>query len=396
MTVAEYMRAANPVPEVFEEPPEELLRSILATERRREIPRPVLVLAAVVLAALLAAPAWALGRALYDLFEGEPAPPSVQRVVDEFRRYGHANVVASETRKLHEIEVSTGELATIWVAPTHGGGLCIAIFLGGLPAGSPGCQATQTLDPRAGALVAWTLQRHDPAGRVAVALLWGRTSDAVRRVELRYPDGTRVDVPLVKGFYLRELEREGQRPTLVLAFDAGDQEIGRRTVPGALSIHEDPSFEELYERARLVARSMNVTVVVTAARPGESCPERWLLVAAAGGDLAAECLGPLHHPAWARLNTPGRFDEQKRQWTTDFAYVLGGVDPPGKRVELRFEDGTSTRLRLRQGFFLWEVPRDRWQDDRRPKEIVVFDSAGREVARRDIDTRMLDGPQPIP
>ena len=63
-------------------------------------------------------------------------------------------------------------------------------------------------------------------------LLNGMVSDDVARLELRFEDGDRIEVPAVDGFVLAELPRRhwppGHRLAVIVAFDAAGAEVGRK------------------------------------------------------------------------------------------------------------------------------------------------------------------------
>jgi hypothetical protein len=60
-------------------------------------------------------------------------------------------------------------------------------------------------------------------------------------VQVRFLSGDAATLNPVKGFYLRELAGD-EEPTIVIARDASDIELGRRSLPGPRSFRRDLSF----------------------------------------------------------------------------------------------------------------------------------------------------------
>jgi hypothetical protein len=183
-------------------------------------------LVAVALAALLLVPA---GLALHRLFQGTPAPPSVQtwfaannKRADEFvrngfaARYPHANV--SQAHGVLEVETSDGP-EDLWVAPNDQGGQCSFIDFADDPPGSDGqygfggCYPSGGFDPSG---IDWGPVWVEP--HPTLQTLSGRLTVPATRVEVDLANGSTLHLPVVENFFLASLSRD-DRVTEIRAYD---------------------------------------------------------------------------------------------------------------------------------------------------------------------------------
>jgi hypothetical protein len=236
-----------PLPNDAFERQRSLLIALGADRRARSRTRvaAIAVASALLLAVLLATPAFGLGGRLLDLIQGSPAPPEVQThfaVSNEHRieLFAHAQaaglelrdrfspVIASEARGLFAIESVDGPIY-LWAAPTEDGRQCWLIQAGAAPAtgrpyGGGSCDATEqtsAIRPSYG----WTAER--PSVRIMHARVY---DDSITRVEVEFEDGAVVTLPVVGGHALGTVANE---PLPVVAFvgrNADGEEIARKTV----------------------------------------------------------------------------------------------------------------------------------------------------------------------
>ena len=129
-----------------------------------------------------------------------------------------------ERRLLRSVTTENGRTIELYEAPSRRAGTCAwlesrrkvyrAFF---------GCAVGSGSTPTIGAGLAGGADR---------VLLNGIVSDDVARLELRFQDGDRIEVPAVRGFVLAELPRRhwapGHRLELIVAFDAAGVEVGRK------------------------------------------------------------------------------------------------------------------------------------------------------------------------
>lgn len=194
----------------------------------------VVAIAAALVAGLgvLAAPGWGVGYDVVDLFTGDPAPAEVQQAVhgaDVGAPEGMApGIDASKTRKLLAIPLADGRQATLWVAPTRSGDLCVYVQRGSL-AGGPGCgPSAPPVDQ-----VKWGFQGRGEYDDTF--LLHGRVPNGTSSLALRFEDGATADISLVKGFFLYQIPSNhlarGARPSAFTAYDSSGNEIAQTDFP---------------------------------------------------------------------------------------------------------------------------------------------------------------------
>lgn len=201
----------------------------------RTRPRRTSVVIAAILAALVGAPALAIGLGVIDFGSSEPAPP---RVVKDFESLSEGAprgmdpaVVAREARQL----MVDGHV--LWVAPTRAGGLCY-----GWDGGSGGCDRLGTVPLS----VSWlgrptrVQQPVAPAARTAYAVAGFAHSRWVDAVEIRLDDGqtvrprlTWISKPIDAGFF-RYAAPANRDVVAVVGFRDGEEVIGENlgTTPG--------------------------------------------------------------------------------------------------------------------------------------------------------------------
>jgi hypothetical protein len=176
------------------------------------------------------------------LFTGEPAPPAVKEAVARVDRDAppgmSPNVAAGQTRELMQLNLSNGETAVLWVAPTRSGGLCVYVQRSNEPVkDGPGCEPARTSEPP----ISWTLQ--GPAeGAAPIVLLFGRVSlsDAAQ-VELVFEDGRSMPAAIDRGFFLVEIPSSqhsvGHRVALLRARDAAGRVVATSRVVAGFGIY---------------------------------------------------------------------------------------------------------------------------------------------------------------
>lgn len=115
-------------------------------------------------------------------------------------------------------------------------------------------------------------------------------------------------------------------------------------------------------------------VVTLSAAPGAKGVRCWTVAAP---DTDAGTCAEGGQPVVAELGQAGSGDQ---------ALVLlgGAVTPKVRSLVLRFEDGEHVPLKLVEGFFLYEVPPDRWSRGRQPAVLVARDSSGKVIAREPV------------
>jgi hypothetical protein len=125
-------------------------------------------------------------------------------------------------RTLISIETSWGYPMTFSVAPGENGTVCTETRYRGMRAGSCGSPRVDDDAIRVG-LGVWN---ENEDGKPLVKLE-GSVGRSIERLELRYRDGGRVEIPIVEGYVLFELPKD-RVPRMLVGFDAGGSIVARR------------------------------------------------------------------------------------------------------------------------------------------------------------------------
>ena len=381
--------------------------------RRRAGRRPArqLVLALVaaatvaLLAVLAATPALGLRGRLVQLFSGgEPAPT---RVVADFAQLdvgappGMATgVIASETREVMAVPLSTGKSAVLWVAPTRSGGFCLGLSTSGRGSGGGGgCDRDRLLRFSPGLLIPGPIS---PDGIILEppVVIDGHTLDPrATKVEIRYQDGSVaqtpvlwVSAPIDAGFFIYEIPKQhweaGHRPSTLILEDADGHELARAKgsldeVLQAMSrvdpVTGAPAQAIVSQRRELISitteQGTREALWVAPRSGGGQC--HWLTSDGSPG-RAYGCPPPdaAPQPAFAGGLISGS------------APILfqGHVGPDVATLELHYQDGEVQRLQPVDGFFLAEIAPRHWPPGHRLNELVARDGQGRQISRLPFDT----------
>jgi hypothetical protein len=358
----------------------------LDVRRRARCPRRrrwLLVPLAATIAAIAVGSALGLYPEFVDFFSAEPAP---ERVVVEFGQLsvrsaihvGGPHVHAGSARKISEATFR-GRRRALFVAPTADGGFC---WMWEKWNGSCGRTAVMHSTDRP-LSTTWLA-----SGSGGAALLTGHVIDPdVVKLEIIYEDRGRAAVrllwvsrPIDAGFFLFETPpehlRHGRRVKALVALDADGDEVAREPFP-----FNDPRWDSGPDGLpRIANRSRKRTVFDFRDHNGQ----QWTLVTApAPGDRVC----------WAYNRGGGCISPQ-------FPPIIGGMSiQPGEAVnvccavssdvaivELRYEDGTRTKLEPVDGFLLYVIPPEHYAAGHRPETLAWLREDGTETASRSFDT----------
>lgn len=351
---------------------EVLRRASVSHSHRRRV---LAISVAAALAIVVATPALGLHREFVDFFSAEPAPEPIR--IDFARMRARAqigfgpHVVAEEARQVMSVPVD-GKERPLWVAPIEGEGFCYRWHT----SGSCGRMPHQQDFPRKLA-VGWLEGPHGPQRFLGHVL-----DPAIDRLELRYADGERVDLPFVwvsppidAGFVAFQVpedhQQAGHGAVEVVAFDGKGNEVERHVFPPP----SDPQWEAAADGLpRIADRTKKRTLFDFRDESGA----RWTLtVAPAPGEKLCYAFnrgGGCRSPKFP--STP-----LSVQGGGKTAFVCCTVPETVTKVELLFQDGDRIEVEPVEGFVLYAVPSEHYPRGRRLEAIVSRDASGHEVER---------------
>jgi hypothetical protein len=352
-------------------------RSIVYGIRVRRWSRLATVAAAVALAGLTAASA----LALYGLVEGDPAPESVRKELQQVAspsplRVGHRVIERPKppppdlvnARLAVALESSIGPVY-LWTAPKEDGGACWVIEITALPRLSNGRVNTAggCSPPPSAELPIVPGGGEAGVGGESVRYVHGQVRPNIKRLQATLSDGSVVDLRLVDGFFLAELP-SSQDVVGYSGFDASGAVVGNERVPTpprapkpiepfqeAISIRLFSGREAVIEYARTTSGGLCWRSYVDIRPPGPGC-------------------SPVQEHSLPSLESTGVGENQR-------LLLLGPVGSEFAQVEIVWDDGAREPMRTLNGFGLKQLDP---KGARLPVRIVGRDDAGRIVAERPV------------
>jgi hypothetical protein len=369
---------------------DQLIARVEAAPRSWRWRRLAVVLAALALAAVMAASA----LALYDFIAGEPAPPDVTELLVEegaAERLEHLfaakpDVIAKEAHGVAALETSAGP-ALLWAAPTVDGPVCYFVEFARLSdrAGTP--QGDANCGPQLGPFIYFLHRARVDDREVAVVVGW--VQEGVASVWLRAPDGDERELELSERFFLAEVPADRipahpvkDKPFGIVAKDPAGAEVAWFPVTESFAgplLHGSPKVtgprRTLIETPDSWGRPMRLVLVPI--EGGMTCVVRKTAVGTGTGCGPQPRVdkGMQVHPSLMGSNV----------------FVNGSVGPEIAKLELHHQDGYVVELPIVERFVFHGIPRERFEDGKRPNLLVARNRSGEEVAREKLGQRVFDG-----
>ncbi|MCZ7588701.1 MAG: hypothetical protein M5U27_07560 [Gaiella sp.] len=272
------------------------------------------------------------------------------------------------------------------MAPTRRGGFCLT-----WANGTGGCHA------RTGGGVGATFSGSGDENGVTISQVTGATTrDDAERLELRFADGTTLELPLTwvsppidAGFYAYQIPA-GSRPQELLLYAANGDVVARESFPNPEQL---TAFDPATGLPKAVVYAERREVLTIETEGGRritlfSAPSRlhtrgwdgrcfWL--SARGGPVDRAFYGcgnpvPGAPPLAAGIHGGGRP-----------VLFAGAVGEHVASVELRFQDGDVIELPAVEGHVLGEIPARHYAPGLRLTLAIALDAAGAEVGRKSFD-----------
>jgi hypothetical protein len=221
-------------------------------------------------------------------------------------------------------------------------------------------------------------------------LIDGHTvSPAAHSLRIRFQRGTSRSVPVRRRFFLFELgpghsQRSSDPPVAFDVLDASGRVLGTRRNPFAPlpAARPAPASVRVVARATLALGGARVALRAGDDARGHACFQalvngrttifpRWMCVRANAQRLPAVWIFGASSNGGALART----------------FAFGRVAAHVVRLQLRFEDGTSTDVELHHGYFLYAIPAASWKLGHRPSAIRTFVASGSATSRRLDDPR---------
>jgi hypothetical protein len=327
-----------------------------------------------------------------DSIGSEAAPAHVaDRLVEEATAErltpfftGKPNAIADSVHAVAVIETSAGR-ATLWAATPQSGPICYLVEF-------EADGATQT-KPRCGTRLSTgvpmvtNLSRPIVAGRELVIVV-GWTHESVKSVVLRTPEGEESKLALSERFFIAEVPaervpREDFRKIQiydVIARDGAGADLERWPVAGVprpLFFNPRVTGPKRTVIDTTDSRGRELRLSIIPIEGNETCVERKTANGTSGG-----CGRKL----WV--------DQGIQVHPTlmgSMVLVSGSVGPEVATLELHHQDGFAVELPITERFVLHDIPRERFEDGKRPSVLVARNRAGAEVGREKVSQRMFDG-----
>jgi hypothetical protein len=369
-----------------------LLSRIEAAPRARRWPRLAIVVAALALAAVMAASA----LALYDFIAGDPAPPSVTRLIVEEGTaerigpmfVGEGDVLARAAHGVAALETSKGRVL-LWAAPTRRNAICYFVEFerlserSGSPQGEANCGYRPPPTPPVTLSFLFALH-HATIDGSELAILVGWTHDSVESVSLRSPEGDERKLDPFENFFIAEIpadrvpeNSQDGKPYQVVATNRAGIELPPREITefsGSLWLQR--------------ARSPKITGpkrTVIATTDSRGRPLRLSFIPIEGGK---RCIELKTGNGTSTGCGPGLWTDEGIQvhptLMGSMVFVSGSVGPEVAKLELHHQDGYVLDLPIVERFVLHDIPRPRFEDGKRPNLLVARNRNGEEVAREKV------------
>lgn len=348
-----------------------------ARRRRFGRRRPQALLAAALLIGLLGAVPAFSGTGyerIIDWLTGDPPKQVVENLerLDQGAPPGmEQRPIVGKTGLVYRRQTEYGEVR-IWLTPAKGGSRFCASF--------EAPRADGKTRPFSSGCFPAALQRPIEVGGsgggtdIGAGYLNGRVAPWITRLELRYVNGGREQIPLQNGFFAAAVDltrtlRLTDHPTMLLGYDTDGKAVASASVanfyrdvdaggfapPIAIVERERPSITvDLPQGGRAVLHS-------SPSRAGGDCDR----LAVAGTTWSWTCADP------AELPQPVRFAARRPPVEDGVAVLLSGVVKTGHALTLEYEDGHAEQVPLTNQRFLVSIPEERWQPGRRLSRLVV-------------------------
>jgi hypothetical protein len=209
----------------------------------------------------------------------------------------------------------------------------------------------------------------------------------MRSLRLRLGDGRVIRVPTRDGFFLYQVPEQvlaHTAPQALLAYDAQGRLVARELLPSGVGptffdgLARPPGGAELRHKRKLSTRATSVGSATIWAAPSWAAPARctWLQIRQAvyGGSCVR------NEPPRRGLSEVLPLRLSIRGQMVNLLWGRAGSNVG--EVSIQFQDGSETRLPIRNGVFLYPVPGSRWRVGHRPAFLIATDGNGRLLRHR--------------
>jgi hypothetical protein len=325
-----------------------------------------------------------------DSIAGEAAPAHIadllveeataERLTPFFT--GKPSVIAASAHGVAAIETSAGR-AILWAATPRSGPICFVVEFGA----NGGTRADPKCGPRlsTGVPMVTNLIRPVVAARELV-LVVGWTHESVTSVVMRTPGGEESDLPLSERFFIAEVPaehvpkkdlRKGETHD-VIARDGTGADLERWPVAGVprpLFFNPRVTGPKRTVIDTTDSRGRRLRLSLIPIEGNEMCVER-----KTGNGTSGGC-GP-------KLSVDQGIQVHPTLMGS-MVFVSGSVGPEVAKLELHHQDGFVLELPIVERFVLHDIPRERFEDGKRPNLLVGMNRAGVEVAREKVGQRVF-------
>jgi hypothetical protein len=352
-----------------------------------------------VVLAVLVALTFGCGGEDSDFIVGNPAPPSVTRLIVEegtAKRigpifFGKRNVIAEEAHGVAALETSKGRVL-LWAAPSAGDAICYFVEFErlskqqGSPLGEAHCGHRPIPTAPARTVPILLVLHRAPIDGSDLAILVGLTHESIQSVSLRSPEGHEETLALFENFFIAEIPadrvpkdfREGEAYE-VLATDRAGSELQ------PLPVTEFASWREKFPKVTGPKR----TVIDTT--DSRSRPLRLSFIPIEGGERCVEL--KTRGGTSTGCGTELWVDEGIQVDPTlmeGMVFLNGSLGPEVSKLALHHQDGYVLELPIVERFVVHDIPRARFEEGKRPVLLVAQGRDGAEIEREKISQRLFE------
>jgi hypothetical protein len=312
-------------------------------------------------------------------------------------------IVSGSQRRLLTVRTSRGHIASLYVARTRRGLMCVVSV--GWPFGMGACANDKPVEGPFSSLGTGATTRSRDGKHVSlIRTIVGRAAGSrAHTVRVVYADGTHDDIAVVQGWFMFEVPAAHMTPTTATVrldvLSANGTRLGSLADPFDLKRVRPHFTKPVPSSIRVLARAQlpngGGTVSISSGRDaaGRNC-FRHLRNGKSQQFPVWECTGQVGHSSYLPYPSGERPKLVPLRWQMGlrndsryptgygYAYATGWVTPQVTRLTVRYQDGGAADIPLHGRYYVYVVPPAHWPAGRRPRILEERDATGGLVYRQ--------------